>query len=667
MALKGLMRKISALVVGVVVVLPLFLLAADPAPAPSPHYSTGAKLITPEEYQRSEKVKMVRSFTTLGGKPLDNLPPAVDLSPLMPTPGDQGASLSCYAWAPIYAIRSFQKQRELGWGYGPNHLFSPAFMHNQYSNRHDSGQFLTFLNFMIAEGAVPWSLFPFTDTDDTTQPSPELKRLGLYFRELGMRVLDTKNIYPIKAMLASGEPVGVDAQFGKTFFALNKRNPILKKVGEITAGHHMVAVGYDDQKHALKVMNSWGTGWGDNGFGWIDYDIVPQVIGNAWVLYDRPTPPEIAAYLKDPNIPPTGPIPNVVQDEQAARPFYSAPLFGPGVFAEIAKTISKPNSESSPLPGDWQKAPVGDPILIVPEEAGITVGSAWLRMGEPMARVQKFFSAETSPRLAGFANESDDIFVGAGFLGGTTIGRIDFIGDKRLPIMTNLGVGFGTPRAKVHRLYKTPDSATASTDTYFYQAATQDWGGIPITTHAAFQLIYDGKGNVIRMSLATAYKAGYAGQTMAPISATEYKAEGSANVVDSPEGKIKFTVPPGFSKVEKSVWPKIGVGYFIRGNVVNEMIALTVKVFDAPGASQETLITQRIPADLDSQRATDHKPLRTVSHNGTEWILAEDPTGAFLRFYTLKNGRIYQVYAFGNLSLSTEQWVTDFLSSIVFK
>lgn len=97
------------------------------------------------------------------------------------------------------------------------------------------------------------------------------------------------------------------------------------------------------------------------------------------------------------------------------------------------------------------------------------------------------------------------------------------------------------------------------------------------------------------------------------------------------------------------------------------MISLTVKVFDAPGATQETLLKQRIPADLDSQRATDHKPLRIVSHNGTAWILAEDLTGAFLRFYTLKNGRIYQVYAFADLPLTTEQWVTNFLSSMVFK
>jgi C1A family cysteine protease len=40
---------------------------------------------------------------------------------------------------------------------------------------------------------------------------------------------------------------------------------------------HTIAIcGYDDAKHAYKIMNSWGTSWGDGGFSWIDYDFLPQ-------------------------------------------------------------------------------------------------------------------------------------------------------------------------------------------------------------------------------------------------------------------------------------------------------------------------------------------------------------------------------------------------------
>jgi C1A family cysteine protease len=40
--------------------------------------------------------------------------------------------------------------------------------------------------------------------------------------------------------------------------------------------HALMICGYDDAKHAYKVMSSWGTTWGDSGFSWIDYDFFPQ-------------------------------------------------------------------------------------------------------------------------------------------------------------------------------------------------------------------------------------------------------------------------------------------------------------------------------------------------------------------------------------------------------
>ncbi len=39
----------------------------------------------------------------------------------------------------------------------------------------------------------------------------------------------------------------------------------------------MVVIGYNDTKNAFKVMNSWGTKWGDNGFAWIDYANFPTL------------------------------------------------------------------------------------------------------------------------------------------------------------------------------------------------------------------------------------------------------------------------------------------------------------------------------------------------------------------------------------------------------
>ncbi len=45
-----------------------------------------------------------------------------------------------------------------------------------------------------------------------------------------------------------------------------------KQPGDIDRGGHLIlVVGYDDTKQAWLIKNSWGTGWGESGFGWIGY------------------------------------------------------------------------------------------------------------------------------------------------------------------------------------------------------------------------------------------------------------------------------------------------------------------------------------------------------------------------------------------------------------
>ena len=67
--------------------------------------------------------------------------------------------------------------------------------------------------------------------------------------------------------------------------------------------HDLVAVGYDDHKAggadrngkvgAILFRNSWGTGWGDHGYGWLPYELVtPQL------FYDAVTIDGISSFLK---------------------------------------------------------------------------------------------------------------------------------------------------------------------------------------------------------------------------------------------------------------------------------------------------------------------------------------------------------------------------------
>jgi C1A family cysteine protease len=51
----------------------------------------------------------------------------------------------------------------------------------------------------------------------------------------------------------------------------------------LDGGHAVLAVGYDDHHRcpnagegALRIRNSWGTDWGDDGYGWLPYQYVRE-------------------------------------------------------------------------------------------------------------------------------------------------------------------------------------------------------------------------------------------------------------------------------------------------------------------------------------------------------------------------------------------------------
>ena len=51
--------------------------------------------------------------------------------------------------------------------------------------------------------------------------------------------------------------------------------------------HVVVLIGWDDQRQAWLVKNSWGETWGEQGFGWIAYGSNNVGLYAAWI---QPTP-----------------------------------------------------------------------------------------------------------------------------------------------------------------------------------------------------------------------------------------------------------------------------------------------------------------------------------------------------------------------------------------
>jgi C1A family cysteine protease len=170
----------------------------------------------------------------------------------------------------------------------------------------DTGAWLrSTMGAMALCGVPPEKYWPYTDNK---QPGPSGKRtfddepnafvysVADNFEALRFWCHDPqgKNV-PTKDVLANVKrwvAAGIPSMFGFWGFPSFKYSNVPDGIpypcpGERAQwGHALVAVGYDDDKKikntlcnketkgAFLIRNSWGTNWGDKGYGWIPYDYV---------------------------------------------------------------------------------------------------------------------------------------------------------------------------------------------------------------------------------------------------------------------------------------------------------------------------------------------------------------------------------------------------------
>jgi C1A family cysteine protease len=95
------------------------------------------------------------------------------------------------------------------------------------------------------------------------------------------------SVLGVKSALAQGYPVVFGVAIFNTFF--NGANvPTPTYSDEYLGGHAMLAVGYDDQTNRVKVLNSWGVEWGDQGYVYLPYQYIgnPMLGDDYWTLQD---------------------------------------------------------------------------------------------------------------------------------------------------------------------------------------------------------------------------------------------------------------------------------------------------------------------------------------------------------------------------------------------
>lgn len=297
--------KIKSLILGVVLFSfhTTFAEEFDPSSVRSPGCKPGTfscgYIPSPKEVQ--DTIPLKRDFNSF-----EDLPSSIDLSSQMPPVGNQGRQNSCVAWATGYAIKSYLlKNKGQSTEYDPpfaggkgNFVFSPAFIYNQQNGGEDKGlYYYKTMEFLKSNGVAPWSSMPYTDKDYLSQPTQESKQEALKYKIKSFSRLNFKNPDEIKRVLAGKNVVMVGMIIDDAFYKLKGATVYDANSGQSYGGHAMTIVGYDDNKKsksgkkgAFKLQNSWGTNWGDNGFGWVSYSMLAKVGQETYAIIDEPAP-----------------------------------------------------------------------------------------------------------------------------------------------------------------------------------------------------------------------------------------------------------------------------------------------------------------------------------------------------------------------------------------
>ena len=229
------------------------------------------------------------------------LPAEVDLSSAFPRPQTQGSQPSCTAWAVGYALRSYYEHWRRGWDIGDRrHLVSPAFIYDRLvaklPNCSQGTSISAALELLRTEGAPSLAAAPYDPRQCRLAATPALLEAAQGFRIDGWQTVDFTVLDNVKGELQAGNPVVIGMEVAEPFTRLAGDAVYDDTSAPGMMAHALVVVGYSERRQAFKLMNSWGPGWGDGGFGWISYRAFAATVDRAFVARVGGTPP-LATFL----------------------------------------------------------------------------------------------------------------------------------------------------------------------------------------------------------------------------------------------------------------------------------------------------------------------------------------------------------------------------------
>jgi C1A family cysteine protease len=218
------------------------------------------------------------------------LPQSIDLRSECPPVYDQGQLGSCTANGIAGAIE-FDQQKQ------GNPEFTPSRLFIYYNEREmegtvpqDSGaQVRDGIKSVATIGAPPETDWPYVPAEFAVKP-PAAAYADAKQDLVSAYLRVTQNLAQMQGCLAEGYPFvlgfTVYESFESQAVADTGMVPMPASSEKSIGGHCVVAVGYDATKRLFYIRNSWGTGWGLNGYCMMpfEYLLSAQLASDFWTI-----------------------------------------------------------------------------------------------------------------------------------------------------------------------------------------------------------------------------------------------------------------------------------------------------------------------------------------------------------------------------------------------